>query len=55
MGINEYTIEYQYNDQGYRTNQTISYNNGSTWGAIKIIDYELVDDRVIYESGKEYN
>jgi RHS repeat-associated protein len=55
MGINEYTIDYQYNDQGYRTNQTISYNNGSTWGTIKSIDYELVDDRVIYESGKEYN
>jgi RHS repeat-associated protein len=50
MGINEYTIDYQYNDQGYRTNQTITYDNGS-----KSIDYELVDDRVIYESGKEYN
>jgi RHS repeat-associated protein len=55
MGINEYTIDYQYNDQGYRTNQTISYNNGSTWGTIKSIDYELVDDRVIYESGKEFD
>jgi RHS repeat-associated protein len=50
MGINEYTIDYQYNDQGYRTNQTITYDNGS-----KSIDYELVDDRVIYESGKEFD
>jgi len=55
MGINEYTIDYNYNDQGYRTNQTISYNYGSTWGIIKTIDYELVDDKVIYESGKEFN
>ena len=55
LDINEYRIEYTYNDQGYRTNKTVSYNNGSSWQAITIIDYELIGSQVIYENGQEYN
>ncbi|MFA7106226.1 MAG: RHS repeat-associated core domain-containing protein [Candidatus Izemoplasmatales bacterium] len=59
MGINEFRLEYQYNDQGYRTKKAISYNtwdNGQdTFVVIKEVDYELDEDRVILEQGKEYN
>ena len=49
-------IGYQYNDQGYRTSKTFyNYSSGSqTWLQQNRITYELLGDKVIYETNGTY-
>jgi len=49
-----YQIEYKYNDQGYRIQKEFSTYNGSGFTINQTIDYELIDDKVIYETDGTY-
>ena len=47
------TIGYRYNDQGYRTRKTITEDIDSQV-TVETIRYELIDDKVIYETNGTY-
>jgi RHS repeat-associated protein len=49
-----YRIEYTYNDQGYRIQKEFSTFNGSGFTINQTIDYELIDDKVIFETNGTY-
>jgi RHS repeat-associated protein len=49
-----YQIEYKYNDQGYRIQKEFSTYNGSGFTINQTIDYELIDDKVVYETDGTY-
>ncbi|MBI9009339.1 MAG: RHS repeat-associated core domain-containing protein [Tenericutes bacterium] len=49
-----YQIEYTYNDQGYRIEKEISTFNGSGFTINQTIKYELIDDKVVYETDGDY-
>jgi len=50
-----YKIDYKYNDQGYRIAKTISKYIGQSWQDMSIVEYILINDKVIYEQGQEYD
>ncbi|MFA7725567.1 MAG: hypothetical protein WCX25_05760, partial [Candidatus Izemoplasmatales bacterium] len=47
------TIEYTYNDQGYRIKKVITSNFDSQI-SMETIEYELIEDKVIYETNGTY-
>jgi RHS repeat-associated protein len=48
-------IGYQYNDQGYRTSKTFyNYGGSQTWLQQNRITYELLGDKVVYETNGTY-
>jgi len=49
-----YKIDFEYNDQGYRTAKIKSAWVNYAWSQTERIDYELIDDKVIYESNGTY-
>lgn len=49
-----YQIRYQYSDQGYRTQKTFYTYSGYTPILTQTIDYELIDDKVVYETDGSY-
>ena len=49
-----YQIAYTYNDQGYRIQKEFSTFNGSGFTINQTIDYELIDDKVVYETDGSY-
>jgi len=53
-GYPVYRIEYTYNDQGYRIQKEFSTFNGSGFIINQTIDYELIDDKVVYETDGSY-
>lgn len=53
-GYPVYRIEYTYNDQGYRIQKEFSNFNGSGFTINQTIDYELIDDKVVYETDGSY-
>ncbi|MDY0138750.1 MAG: RHS repeat-associated core domain-containing protein, partial [Candidatus Izemoplasmatales bacterium] len=53
-GYPVYRIEYTYNDQGYRIQKEFSTFNGSGFTINQTIDYELIDDKVVYETDGSY-
>ncbi|MBI9030522.1 hypothetical protein JEZ13_00765, partial [bacterium] len=49
-----YRISYKYNDQGYRTQKAFYTYSGYTPVLTQTIDYELIDDKVVYETDGVY-
>jgi RHS repeat-associated protein len=49
-----YQIRYKYNDQGYRTQKAFYTYSGYTPILTQTIDYELIDDKVVYETDGNY-
>ncbi|MDC7243347.1 MAG: RHS repeat-associated core domain-containing protein [Sphaerochaetaceae bacterium] len=49
-----YQIRYKYNDQGYRTQKSFYTYSNYTPTLTQTIDYELIDDRVAYETDGVY-
>ncbi|MDC7242808.1 MAG: hypothetical protein PQJ44_02330 [Sphaerochaetaceae bacterium] len=49
-----YQIRYQYSDQGYRTQKAFYTYSGYTPILTQTIDYELIDDKVVYETDGSY-
>jgi RHS repeat-associated protein len=49
-----YRIEYKYNDNGYRTSKKFYTYSDYTPILTEAIDYELIDDKVVYETNGTY-
>jgi len=49
-----YQIRYKYNDQGYRTQKAFYTYSGYTPILTQTVDYELIDDKVVYETDGSY-
>ncbi|MGD9909854.1 MAG: RHS repeat-associated core domain-containing protein [Candidatus Izemoplasmatales bacterium] len=49
-----YQIRYKYNDQGYRTSKAFYTFSGYTPVLTETVTYELIDDKVIYETNGTY-
>jgi RHS repeat-associated protein len=50
-----YEIRYYYNDQSYRTKKEFYTYNGSSYTLNETIEYELIDDKVVYETNGIYS
>jgi len=49
-----YKVDFEYNDQGYRTAKIKSSWVNYAWSQTERIDYELIDDKVVYETNGTY-